>query len=116
MAGKNYDEFKNLTFNDFKRLAQDDSLSKYEKIGFPISYRKGKEDRIFSDLTKKLRNLNKEEQRIVDIGCGCSDFAFLTIDLCHKKNHHLVLIDSQEMLDHLPEKPFITKVPCYYPN
>ena len=116
MTDNDYDKFKDLTFEGFRRLAQDDSLSKYEKVGFPKSYREGKEELIFFDITQKLRNLNRREQLVVDIGPGCSDLALMLIDLCRRQGHTLVLIDSQEMLYHLPDHPFITKVDCYYPN
>ena len=111
----NYDRFKDLTFEDFKRLARDDSLSPYEKIGFPNSYREGKEEQIFQDIARKLRNLTKENQVVMDIGPGCSGPAFMMIDLCREKGHALILVDSDEMLSHLPNEPFITKVPGRYP-
>jgi hypothetical protein len=116
MADNEYDKFKDLTFEGFRRLAQDDSLSKYEKVGFPNSYREGKEELIFFDITQKLTNLNSREKLVVDIGSGCSDLALMIIELCRRQGHTLLLIDSQEMLNHLPDYPFITKVACYYPN
>ena len=115
MTATNYDRFKDLTFEKFKQLAQDDSLSQYEKIGFPDSYREGKEKRIFLDIRRKLRNLNKKNQVVMDIGPGCSGLAFMMIDLCRDNGHRLILIDSEAMLNHLPDEPFATKVPCYYP-
>lgn len=77
MTDADYERFKNLTFDDFKRLARDDSLSRYEKIGFPNSYREGKEERIFLDITHKLRNLNKRNKVVMDIGPGCSGLPFM---------------------------------------
>jgi hypothetical protein len=112
----NHDRFKDLTFEGFRRLAQDSSLSKYEKIGFPDSYREGREEKIFLDITSKLGNLNKKHQLVMDVGPGCSDLPLALIDLCREQEHTLVLIDSQEMLNHLPDEPFITKVHCYYPD
>ena len=116
MGGIDYSKFKDLTFEEFRRLAQDDSFSQYEKIGFPNPYREGKEEKIFLDITHKVRNLNKKEQLVVDIGPGCSGLAFMLISLCREQGHKLVLVDSQEMLGHLPDESFITKVPCYYPD
>lgn len=116
MSDIDYDRFKNLTFDGFRKLAQKDSLSKYEKIGFPDSYREGKEQRIFADIKGKLRNLCKKNKIIMDIGPGCSGLAFMLIELCEKNDHALILIDSKEMLNHLPDKQFITKVPCFYPR
>jgi cyclopropane fatty-acyl-phospholipid synthase-like methyltransferase len=109
------DRFKDLVFEDFKKLALDDSLSPCEKIGFPDSYRKGKEERIFQDITHKLCNLTKKSKTVLDIGPGCSGLAFMMIELCRKNGHTLILVDSEEMLNHLPDEPFIVKVPGMYP-
>lgn len=114
--GDCYDRFKNLSFNKFRKLAQDDSLSRYEKIGFPDSYRQGKEEQIFNDITGKLTNLGQRNKVIMDIGPGCSGLASMLIDLCRKNGHSLLLIDSEEMLSHLPDEPFLIKVPSYYPR
>ena len=46
------------TFDDLRKFAQDDSLSKYEKIGFPASYRQGKEEFIFQSIVANLPLLN----------------------------------------------------------
>ena len=69
---------KELTFDEFKSLAGDESLSAYEKIGFPNSYRHGKEELIFQDIVRKLPNLNKDGQTVLDIGPGCS-FGYGTV-------------------------------------
>ena len=55
-----FDRFNGLTFDDFRRLAKDSELSRHEKVGFPISYREGKEKIIFSDTVEKLRGLGKK--------------------------------------------------------
>lgn len=116
MAKSVYDRFKNITFDDFRKLAKDDSLSNYEKIGFPNSYRDGKEELIFQDITRKLNSLTQSNRLIMDIGPGCSGPAFMMIDLCRENGHALILVDSQEMLDHLPSEPFIVKVAGHYPR
>lgn len=113
-SGK-YKKFESLSFDDFRRMAGDDSLSRYEKIGFPDSYRKGKEKLIFEDIVRKLSVLSSKNKVVLDIGPGCSDLPFMLIDLCRKKNHKLILIDSREMLSHLPDKPFIEKIAGFYP-
>ncbi|MDQ6765244.1 MAG: class I SAM-dependent methyltransferase [Verrucomicrobiota bacterium] len=107
---------KELTFEDFKELARDQSLTAHEKIGFPNSYREGKEEVIFADIRRKLPNLEKAKQVVIDIGAGCSGLAFRMIDWCRLHQHQLVLIDSEEMLAHLPEEAFITKVAGRYPE
>jgi hypothetical protein len=108
--------FANLNFEDFKRLAKTASLSKYEKIGFPDSYRAGFENGIFSDIRSKLTNLDQSKRRVLDIGPGCSDLPSMLTDLCREKGHSLILIDNEEMLDHLTDERFIRKVPALYPN
>src|SRR3954447_12726708 len=98
-----YNQFKDLDFEGFKKLAQDPTLSRYEKIGFPDSYRKGYEAAIFADIVGKLNNLTMPNQLILDIGPGCSELPFKLIDLCREQGHKLLLIDSAEMLNMLPE-------------
>lgn len=110
------DRFSNIAFEDFRRLARDDSLSKYERIGFPDSYRAGFEGAIFSDICGKLSNLGRNHCQVLDIGPGCSDLPVLLINHCRENDHSLTLIDSAEMLNHLPNELFIEKVPALYPN
>lgn len=111
-----FNPFANIGFEDFRRLATDKTLSKYERIGFPDSYRKGFEALIFSDILQKLPYLGAENKCVLDIGPGCTDLPTLLIDLCRERDHKLVLIDSKEMLDFLPDDPFIEKVTALYPN
>lgn len=108
--------FANIGFEDFRRLAADKMLSKYERIGFPDSYRQGFEGNIFSDIQNKLSNLAIDNKCIFDIGPGCSDLPKMLIDLCRERNHKLTLIDNKEMLDLLPNDLFIKKVAALYPN
>lgn len=108
--------FGNLGFEEFRRLATEESFSKYERIGFPDSYRAGYEEIIFSDIRSKLTNLESQGRHVLEIGPGCSDLPGMLIDVCREKNHTLTLIDSEEMLGHLPEEPFIEKIAALYPN
>ena len=108
--------FSDIGFSDFKRFADDNSLSKYEKIGFPNDYRQGFEGLIFDDIRTKLTNLDRRDQIILDIGPGCSDLPLMIIDLCRINNHQLTLVDSDSMLKHLPNNSFVTKVGAFYPN
>jgi hypothetical protein len=108
--------FTNIGFEDFRQLAKDGSLSKYERIGFPDSYRKGREESIFEDVMGKLTVLNENKKIVFDIGPGCSDLPLMLISLCSNKKHSLVLIDNEEMLSHLPNEEFIEKVDALYPN
>lgn len=107
--------FSHLNYEEFRRLASDPSLSRYERIGFPDSYRKGFEEKIFADIIGKLTNLMFRKKRVLDIGPGCSDLPKLLINKCRNNGHTLWLIDSQEMLIHLPDALFINKISGLYP-
>lgn len=91
-------------------------MSQYEKIGFPNAYRAGKEESIFGDIGRKLNNLGKEDQLIMDIGPGCGGLALMLIEVCRARRHQLVLVDSEEMLNHLPHESFITKISGRFPD
>ena len=91
-----------LSFDDFKIRAKDSKLSKWEKIGFPDSYRQEIEGLIFSDIARKL-NLNQTTS-ILDIGCGCSDLVDHIIKFSKQEQKELVLIDSEEMLSNIDSK------------
>lgn len=108
--------FTNIGFEDFRQLATDSALSKYERIGFPDSYREGYEQAIFLDILCKLNNLERPAQNVLDIGPGCSDLPIMLIDKCKSQGHALALVDSKEMLDLLPDATFVKKVPGLYPN
>ena len=54
MIGHDHDRFADLTFDDFRRMAGDESLSQYQKIGFPDEYRAGAEESIFHDIATIL--------------------------------------------------------------
>jgi len=114
MSGIN--RFSKIGFEDFKRFAQDQTMSKYERIGFPDNYREGYEDKIFADIRAKLTLLGHQEKNILDIGPGCSDLPSMLIDLCRANKHNLTLIDSAEMLANLPDELFIKKVAALYPE
>jgi hypothetical protein len=116
MGDDNYKRFERLTFDDFRRLASDDSLSRHEKIGFPDSYREGKEAAIFEDIRSKLRNLDGTNKTVLDVGPGCSQLPLMLIDLCRRNGHNLIVVDSEEMLSHLPAEPFMKKIAAYYPR
>lgn len=103
------------TFDDFRRMARDDSLSPHEKVGFPDWCRQGAEEAIFEDIVSKLPALREDNRRILDIGPGCSGLPRLLLDLCARHGHESVFVDSPEMLDQLPDPPYLTKVPGAFP-
>lgn len=82
MDSSQYKRFENLSFDDFRRMALDQSLSRYEQIGFPDSYRAGKEAAIFADIRAKLPALETAGKTVVDVGPGCSELPLMLIKLC----------------------------------
>jgi len=118
LSGKNdHLRFDDLDYEGFRALAKnsDPALSKYNRIGFPDSYRAGFEKRIFADILRKLPILNETERTVLDIGPGCSDLATYLIDTCRRNGHTLVLCDSEEMLERLPDEKFIRKISGPFP-
>jgi len=108
--------FDDIGYEDFRRMAADDSLSSHEKIGFPNAYRDAYETAIFADIESKLTNLSRRSQNVLDIGPGCAGLPRLLMDLCQLQEHSLVLVDSPEMLAHLPDASGVTKLPGFYPD
>ncbi len=111
-----YKRFSKLGFDDFRKMASDESLSRYEKVGFPDEYRKDRERFIFDDIRRKMPALDARSKVILDIGPGCSDLAHYLIDHSEEKGQQLILVDSEEMLRLLPESPAVRKEVAYYPN
>ena len=107
---------KGFTFEQFKELAKDDSLTNHEKIGAPDSYRENYSDAIFADITGKLTAINQHNKKIADIGCGCDDLAHKIINRCVENENSLYLIDSQEMLNLLPDSKNVPKISGKFPN
>ena len=62
-----------LDYAGFARIAADERLSKYEKIGFPDSYRAGFELAIFADIRAKLADLRKMEKVLRGMVASCAD-------------------------------------------
>jgi hypothetical protein len=110
-----YQRFKDLTYEGFRRLAAAEGLSCYQQIGFPDSYRAGYEEQIFLDVCNKLPALDAQGKVVLDIGPGCSELPRLLMEQCRSRGHTLIFCDSPEMLAHLPEEAFLLKVPGRYP-
>jgi 2-polyprenyl-3-methyl-5-hydroxy-6-metoxy-1,4-benzoquinol methylase len=106
---------KSISFDDFRSMAKDPSLSAIEKIGFPEAYRKNNEELILEDISSKLSNLNKPKQKILDIGSGCSKLTELLIDKSKILEHELILCDSEEMLELLENLDFVKKITGKFP-
>jgi 2-polyprenyl-3-methyl-5-hydroxy-6-metoxy-1,4-benzoquinol methylase len=108
--------FSGIGFEEFKKLALDTTLSKYEKIGFPDSYRSTHEKAIFEDILKKCDRLLVPNVKVWDIGAGCSDLPMMLIEHCANHGSNVVMVDSQEMLDFLPHKSHVEKLACMFPH
>ncbi|MGA7243271.1 MAG: hypothetical protein WBX19_08820 [Terracidiphilus sp.] len=115
ISDEQFRKFANLTFDDMRKMAQDDSLSRYEKIGFPDSYRQGKEEIILRNIVANLPLLSERDKVVLDVGPGCSDLPLMMANLCREQGHKLLLVDSEEMLAHLPDDDFIRKFPAFFP-
>lgn len=113
---QDYKRFSNLTYEDFRRLAREDGLTDSERVGFPTEYREGREAAIFSDILGKLDNLEQAGKVVLDIGPGCAEPARRMIDFCERQDHTLLLADSPEMLERLPESPNARLFPGVYPE
>ncbi|MGI8559976.1 MAG: methyltransferase [Luteimonas sp.] len=112
----NNDRFANIGYEDFRRLAREPGLSPYEKIGFPDSYRAGKERLIFADILSKLPALDVRQAVVLDIGPGCSEVPRMLVAHCASRDQELHLVDSAEMLDQLDDSPNAIKTAARYPD
>ena len=111
-----FSRFKDLTFDDFRRMASAPGLSRHEKVGFPDEYRDGREEDIFADIVRKLPVLEQRGRTVLEIGPGCSRLPVMLMELCARQNHRLLLVDSAEMLAQLPDAPHVDKIPGRYPE
>jgi hypothetical protein len=116
MGDEDYARFAELSFDDFRRLAHDEGLSPYERIGFPDDYREGYERAIFEDIVRKLPALDGSGSVVVDIGPGCSELPQMLRDRCAERGHELVFVDSPEMLDHHEDGAGLRKVAGRFPD
>lgn len=105
-----------LSFDAYKKLASSTSLNPYEKVGFKSVHRELKEKNIFPDLIKKLTLLSKPNITILDIGCGCSLPVLNLINNSERYAQKVILVDSEEMLQNVPESSHVTKFPHQFPR
>src|SRR5438067_12903819 len=96
MVRHDHERFAELTFDDFRRMATDDSLSPYEKVGFPDEYRPGLEGVTFDDIVGKLALDGGSGRLVVDIGPGCSGLPRRLSGLCARLVHRPGLVESEE--------------------
>jgi hypothetical protein len=111
-----HERFGGLTYESFRTMARDPSLSPHERSGFPDSYRANAEEAILSDIESKLPALTGRGATVVDIGCGASPLAFAIRDLCADRGHDLVLVDSPEVLEHHQATERVQMLPGRFPD
>lgn len=99
-----------MSFEEFQNLAQNESLDKYQKIGFPREFRESYEEIICDDIVSKVSNLLKPNASVLDIGPGCSDLPRLLISRATEVDSQVTLIDSDEMLNLLPNQRNVIKI------
>src|SRR6516162_226895 len=85
--------FTGLTYEHFRSMAGDPTLSANEKIGLPDATRLGFDASILADILQKVPSLVRRRQTVVDIGSGCGTFAHYFIAYCREFEHSLVLVD-----------------------
>lgn len=105
-----------LSFDDFRGLAGNDKLSRNEKIDFPELYRRGYTKAILTDIVEKLNLINTSRRVLCDIGCGCGDLALSIISWAGKQKNTLLLVDSKEMLNQVPNATYVHKFPGKFPR
>lgn len=108
--------FENLDYEGFRALARDESLSRHEKVGFPDSYRDGKEAAIFADICAKLPSLQRHGVRVLEIGPGCSALPQMLATHCAERHGEITFVDSAEMLALLPGEPTARHVAGRFPD
>lgn len=108
--------FERLDYEGFRALAGDPSLSRHEKVGFPDSYREGREHAIFRDMLAKLPSLQRRRVRVLEIGPGCSQLPQLLSAHCAQQAGQITFVDSAEMLALLPDAPHARHVAGRFPD
>ena len=108
--------YDSLTYENMKELALDKNVVDSERVGFPLSYRQGKESLIFDDVASKLTNLQYNDQIFIEIGCGFSRLTEYFIERLIEKGTRIVFSDSEEMLDLFPKDSPCELIPGRFPE
>jgi 2-polyprenyl-3-methyl-5-hydroxy-6-metoxy-1,4-benzoquinol methylase len=108
--------FAGLTYERFRALAQDSSLSASERVGFPDAMREGYEDAILADLVAKLPALGRRGAKVLDIGIGAGALAGRIVRHCAEVGLVLYAVDSQEMLALVESPGCLVKLPGRFPD
>ena len=111
-----HERFAGLTYESFRRMAQDPTLSPHERSGFSNADREGAEMAILADVHSKLLALSGSGATVVDIGCGAGPLTAAMRRLCAERSHELVLVDSPEVLAHHSEDERVHKIAGRFPD
>ena len=115
-AGAPHERFAALSYDAFRDMAGDPTLSVHERSGFPDEYRAGAEQLIVADIESKLPALAGRDALVVDIGCGANPLSELLRASCAARGHRLVLVDSQEVLALQAESDGVELVAGRFPD
>jgi len=116
VSDNDYAKYENLSYEKFRELARSDDLSRHQKVGFPDEYREGREEAIFRDILEKLPVTRSSKKNVLEIGPGCSSLPLMLMDSCEAQGHSLFMVDSEEMLEHIPDRPFMEKIAGRFPE
>jgi 2-polyprenyl-3-methyl-5-hydroxy-6-metoxy-1,4-benzoquinol methylase len=108
--------FAGLTYEQFRELARDSTLSASERVGFPDAMREGYEDAILADLLTKLPALGRPGAKVLDIGIGAGALAGRIVRHCGEKGIALYAVDSPEMLALIDSPHCLIKIGGRFPD
>jgi 2-polyprenyl-3-methyl-5-hydroxy-6-metoxy-1,4-benzoquinol methylase len=108
--------FAGLTYERFRALARDSTLSASERVGFPDAMREGYDDAILADLLAKLPALGRPGAQVLDIGIGCGALAGRIVRHCAGTGLALYAVDSPEMLALIESPGCLVKLPGRFPD
>jgi hypothetical protein len=112
-----FERFSGLDYETFRRMADDSTLSRHERSGFPDSLREAAELRILDDIEHKIPALrDRNGIKVIDIGCGANPLTDAMIERCRRRKHRLTLVDSPEVLAHHRETPDVVLAPGRFPG
>lgn len=110
------EKYRLRSYGDYRRRAQDPTLTPNEKCGFAEVFRAGMSQPIFDDIASKLTHLERPGARICDIGAGCSELALLIVEVTARRQQSLTVIDCPEMLELLPAMAHLGKIDGPFPD
>jgi 2-polyprenyl-3-methyl-5-hydroxy-6-metoxy-1,4-benzoquinol methylase len=108
--------FAGLTYERFRELARDSTLSASERVGFPDAMREGYEDAILADLLAKLPALGRPGAKVLDIGIGAGALAGRVVRHCAETGLALYAVDSPEVLAHIDSPRCLVKIAGRFPD